>query len=384
MLLHGYFPEPRVASEARSAVAAGFEVDIVALRREDEPPSGVVEGARVVRLPVQHRRGHGLVVTALEYGSFTARATVAAAGLALRRRYDVVQVHSPPDFLVVAAAIPRLLGARLVLDVHDLSSDMFMMRFERRPGARLADRILRLLERRAGRAASTVLTVHEPYRQELGRRGIPLDRIVVVMNSLDDTLLPAGVATQAVDEFTVIYHGTLTPHYGVALVVDAAGALSGRIPNLAVEIYGEGDALPALRERARRLGVEDVVRFSGYLPQAEVLRAAQKASVGVVPNLPTRLNRFALSTKLLEYVALGVPVVSADLPTIREHFADDEVRYFRAGDADALAEALADVAMNREAAAARAAAARRRYEGYRWDESARRYIAALAAAGGTR
>ena len=60
-----------------------------------------------------------------------------------------------------------------------------------------------------------------------------------------------------------------------------------------------------------------------------MLRAVQRRSVGVVPNLPTRLNRYALSTKLFEYVALGIPVVCADLPTIREHFSDDEVLLLR-------------------------------------------------------
>jgi hypothetical protein len=154
MLLHGYFPdEPRVASEARAAVAAGFEVDIITLRRAGEAPEEEVNRVRVHRLPVEHRRGGGIPATAAEYLGFTARAAVAAARLARRRRYDVVQVHTPPDFLAAAAMVPRLLGARAVLDVHDLASDMFMMRFERRPGARVADRLLRMLERWAARSS---------------------------------------------------------------------------------------------------------------------------------------------------------------------------------------------------------------------------------------
>ena len=107
-----------------------------------------------------------------------------------------------------------------------------------------------------------------------------------------------------------------------------------------------------------------------YLPHAEVLERVRSANVGVIPNLPTQLNRFALSSKLFEYVALGVPVVSADLPTIREHFADDEVRFFRAGDGDALAEALLDVASDVAAARARAERALQRYEAYRWPRNA--------------
>lgn len=380
MLLHGYFPgEPRVAAEARAAVEAGFEVDVIALRRSEDPPNAVVSGARVWRLPVEHNRGAGLITTAREYTSFVLRSSVLAARLARRQRYDVLHVHSPPDFLVLAAAVPRVLGSRSILDVHDLASDMFVMRFENRLGIGVADRILRSVERWAARASSEVLTVHEPYRRELAARGIPLEKITVVMNALDERLLPPpSVDRIDTGDFVVAYHGTITPHYGVALLVEAVAVLRDRVPGIRARILGEGDAVPTLRRRVRELGVENLVEISErYLPQKEVLLAVRDASVGVVPNLPTRLNRYALSTKLLEYVALGVPVVSADLPTIREHFSDAEIRYFRAGDAASLADALAEVAANPESAQQRALEARRRYDEYRWEHSAKAYVDVL-------
>ena len=380
MLLHGYYPdEPRVLAEARAAIDAGFDVDVLALQRRGDPAVSDHDGIRCIRLPLEHERGTSFRATLVEYLGFTLLAFLRSARLARTRRYDVVQVHTPPDTLVIAALVPRLLGARVVLDVHDLTSDMFMMRFERLPGARLADRVLRLVERSAARASSAVITVHEPYRRELAARGVPLDKIAVVMNSLDERLLPPPADTNAgADEFRVVYHGTVTPHYGVGLIIEAAGALHPRVDGLKVEIYGEGDAIADLRNRAHALGIADTVRISGsYLPQGEVLRTVQGAAVGVVPNLPTRLNRFALSTKLLEYVALGIPVVSADLPTIREHFSDDEVLYFRAGDASSLARALADVAADPDAARRRAKAASLRYEAYRWEHNKRIYVDVL-------
>ena len=158
MILHGFFPtEVRVAAEVRAAVAAGFEVDVIALRDEGQEPSGTAEGARYYRLPVNHVHGSGLGAMLKEYLGFTALSTVKAGRLALRRRYDVVQVHNPPDFLVVAAAIPRLLGARIVFDVHDLASDMFHMRFDGKPGSELAERVLRGLERFTARVRTSSL-----------------------------------------------------------------------------------------------------------------------------------------------------------------------------------------------------------------------------------
>ena len=143
-------------------------------------------------------------------------------------------------------------------------------------------------------------------------------------------------------------------------------------------IYGEGDALPTLRQHASRLGLDGRVTFHDtWLPQTEVLSRVRSASVGVIPNRPSRLNRYALSSKLLEYVELGVPVAAAALPTIREHFDDDEVLFFTPGDAAALAQALLAIARDPAAAQARADAARRRALSYAWDENARRYLLVL-------
>jgi glycosyltransferase involved in cell wall biosynthesis len=374
MVLHDYYPEEtRVVSEARAAVAAGFEVDVLALRGSGEAAEEILEGVKVIRLPVEHRHGAAPFALLREYCSFAALATIDAARRSRRRRYDVVQVHNPPDFLVVAALLPRLAGSKLLFDVHDLTPDMFAMRFPSRAGT-LADRALRLVERWSARVCDAVVTVHEPYRAELARHGIPSEKIAVVMNSLDESVLPSQGAPGRSDGFRIVYHGTVTPHYGVGLLVEAAALARPQIPELSIEIYGAGDAIPDVIERARVHGVEDLVTIvPRFLPQAEVLSAVWGASVGVAPNLPTRLNRFALPTKLLEYAAIGIPAVAADLPTIRGHFSDEEVCFFEPGDAASLARALESVAADPASAARRAEAARGRYESYRWEHSARTY-----------
>jgi glycosyltransferase involved in cell wall biosynthesis len=378
MLLHGGFPmEVRVAAEVRAAVSAGFDVDVIALRRPGELAYEEAEGARVFRLPLSHAQGTGAGRVALEYLGFTVLAGLKAARLAARRRYDIVQVHNPPDFLLVAALGPRLRGAHVILDVHDLATDMFAMRFEGRRGFGLVDRVLRVIERRAVRWSDAVLTVHEPYRQELIARGANADKVTVVLNTLDERVLPDDAVDPAADGFRIVYHGTITPHYGVQLLVEAGAALLESLPDLRLELYGEGDALAGIIESGRTLGLEDQLTSIPHLPQREVLRAVRGASVGVVPNLPTTLNRFALSTKLFEYVALGIPVVCADLPTIQSYFSPDEVMFFRAGDSGALAKAIEAVASDPAAAAARAVAARRRYEQYTWSVNERRYVELL-------
>jgi glycosyltransferase involved in cell wall biosynthesis len=377
-IVHADFPsDPRVLRAVRVAIEEGWEVDVLATRQPGERAKEVVEGARVRRLPIAHRRGRGVLRVAAEYLGFTLLATAQASRLAGRRRYSAVHVHNPPDFLIVAATVPKLLGAKVIFDVHDLSDDMFAMRFGNRRGASVFDRTLRLLERAATRFADFVITVHEPYRNELMRRGVPPEKTTVVMNTVDERLLPSA-RRENDNGFRIVYHGTVTPPYGVNLLVEAVARVAADVPDLRLDIYGDGDAVPEVRALIEKRGVADRVTLSArYLPHAEVLERVQLASVGAIPNLPVRFNRFALSTKLFEYVALGIPVVCADLGAIREYFSDSEMLFFTAGDAEALAAVLLETRRGPAAAAARSQAALRRYEGYRWPAQARRYAEVL-------
>jgi glycosyltransferase involved in cell wall biosynthesis len=376
MVLHGPYPEPRVAREAAAALDAGYAVEVVAMKRIGEPAREVVDDVLVTRLPVHHVQGAHIGRMVAEYLAFTALATAVVGRRAVSRRYDVVHVHNPPDFLIAAAVVPRLLGSRVIFDVHDRSPDMFAMRFPERTGAG-ARAILQRLERLATAFADSVVTVHDAYLRELVAHGTPSEKATVVMNSLDERLLPSPKPRTS-RPFRVVYHGTVTPHYGVHLLVEAVAEAVEQGVDLRVEIIGGGDSVPDLKRRVRELGLSDRTTIEGrFLPHKAVLELVNGASAGVIPNLPTPLNRFALSSKLFEYVVLGVPVISAALPTIREYFDDSEVLFFQPGDARSLAEALVAVARDPVGAESRAERARRRYQNYRWELSAGEYIAIL-------
>ena len=385
MVVHYAYPrDPRVSREARAAREAGYDVDVVCARDPGETRTEVVDGVFVIRLGVtkSNERG-GLLSTLAEYVSFALRATLSLALRSVRKpRYDIVHVHAPPDFLVAAALVPKLLGSRVVLDVHDMSPLMFRERFAERRGAGLATRCLELVERAACRLADAVVTVHEPYVRELARQGVPPDKVTVVMNSPNDRLIEsarAGSARRADSEtFVIAYHGTITPWYGVPLVVQALAAAGDSLGDWHGLILGDGDALAEVRALADDLRVSDRLDLPGrFLPIEEALSLVAGADCGVIPNLPSALNRLTLSTKLLEYVALRVPVVVAGMPTFAEHFDDDEVTFFEPGDPGSLADALAWVAANPDGARAKADRALARFQAYSWTENRDRYLRLL-------
>jgi glycosyltransferase involved in cell wall biosynthesis len=378
MLLHKEYPigEARATREARAAVVAGFDVDIVALRRPGEAQVELVDGATVYRVPFGHRRTRNVFRMAAEYGAFAVIATAMVAGLSLRRRYTAVHVHNPPDHLVLAAQPARIFGSRVIYDVHDIVGDLIDMRLHGRTAA-VARRVARVSEQIAYALSDEVVTVHESYVDELRDRGNRRPT-TIVMNAVDEAMLPTPAAPPG-SRPAIVFHGTLTRWYGVDVLISAFAKVSAERPDATLEIYGDGDDLPALRSLAATLGVADRVQFSGsYLPQREVLARVAGAAAGVIPSRAVKHHSLALSAKLLEYVELGIPCVCADLMVNRKHFTAEEVRFFRPENVDDLAGALLEVLAEPAASARRAEKAHERAKAYRWSDQANRYVGLLA------
>src|SRR5262249_228553 len=253
MVVHAYYPlaEPRVQRAARAARDAGFEVTVIALRGPAEPAAETTDGVTVNRLPVHHRRGASLPALAVEYLRFVVLALREVTRMTRAERFDVIHVHAPPDFLVLAALPPKRRGGRVLLDIHDPAPHMFGARF----GGRAGVLVLKWMQAAAAALADAVVTVHEPYRRELVAAGIPDEKVAVVMNAPDEEVIATAtdVSEAARFDFTLAYHGTLTHWYGVDLVLDAISILSGRHPEIGATILGDGDALHHLQAQAARL-----------------------------------------------------------------------------------------------------------------------------------
>jgi len=349
MVVHAYYEEDsRVRREAESLVARGRPVDVFALRRPGDEPAGTVDGVRVHRLDVQRHQGAGLGVYLREYVAFGARAGWALIRAHRRRHYALVQVHSLPDFLVVAALPLRLARVPVILDLHEAMPEFFRMRFPKASN-QLYHRLLLLQERLSIALANAVITVNDALAARLVELGVRPDRVTVLLNSpslarFDPSGHPAR-AFLADGTLRLVYTGALTPTYEVPVVVDAVGRLRALRPELPVvfDVYGRGDAEPALREQVERMGLGDAVSFHGRIPIEDVPAVVAAADIGLAPTRRDPFTDFSLSTKIFEYAAMGKPVVASALPMVERTFPPGSVRGYAPGDADALAAAILDL-----------------------------------------
>jgi glycosyltransferase involved in cell wall biosynthesis len=367
MLVHHYFPrDVRVRREARALAAVGIEVTVIALRRPGEPARERWRDIEVVRLPVRRHRGSPLMVYLAEYAAFAA-----AAGLCLRSlgRFDVLHVHTPPDFLAAATLAERARGARLVLDIHDLTPELYGVRF-RGAGGRIARALLARVEQRACRAADRVLTVTEAFRRLLVARGAEADRVRVVHNCPDEEIfeldrLRAEAPAEPRSGFRLVHHGTLVERYGLMTLLEAFARVVERLPGAHLDIYGEGDLAPRLARRAAEPPLAGRVRLWGDRPQEEVARAVAAADLCVVPSLDDPFTDLLLPTKLLEALCLGRPAVASATSGIREAVGDG-ARLVPPGDAEALAAAILELAAEPRERAALGARGRKAAERFSW------------------
>jgi glycosyltransferase involved in cell wall biosynthesis len=362
MLVHAYYDEdPRVRREAESLVTAGRPVDVFALRRDGDPPTGELDGVSVRRLDVRRHQGAGLPTYLAEYLAFLLRASWGLARAHRRRRYALVQVHTLPDFLVFAALPLRLVGVPIVIDLHEAMPEFFRSRFPRASNP-LVHRLMLWTERLSIRLARYAITVNAAMADRLVGLGIPEDKVEVVPNSPSLARFDPGRFERRsfAEDGTVrlVYAGALTPTYEVDVAVDAVAELRATRPELrlAFEVYGRGDAAEPLAARARDRGVDDAVTFHGRIPIEDVPLAISRADVGIAPTRRDPFTDMSLSTKVLEYAAMGKPVVASHLPMVERTFPVGTVLTYEPGDARSLATAIGaivDDPLAREAAVER-------------------------------
>ncbi|MEO6578727.1 MAG: glycosyltransferase family 4 protein [Candidatus Limnocylindria bacterium] len=375
MIVDNYYPDIRVERQARALVRRGHSVDVICLRREGDRSREVIDGIRIRRLPLQRQRGMGLGPQMLEYLTFMVWSGALVSVLHLRNRFNVVQVHNVPDFLVFAALVPRLMGAAILLDLHDLMPEFFASRIGGSMDS-FAVRLVRVQERASTGFADGVLTVTDLWRRTLIARGLDDAKVDVVMNLPDDALFQprAPEIRLEPDVITVMYHGTITHRYGIDLLVRAVGQARDRIP-LHLLIHGRGEYLDDLRTLIDELGMRDMVRLSTeLLPTADLPGLIAAADIGVVPNRSDVFTDGILPTKLLEYAALGIPAVVSRSTATSAYFTGDMVEYVEPGSVEALATAIERLARDPDRRRKLATAAQAFTTQHQWSDEADRYV----------
>jgi glycosyltransferase involved in cell wall biosynthesis len=376
IVVHAVYPgDPRVRRQTDALTAAGHEVDLFCLRGRGESAEESDAALRIIRLPVNRVFG-GFAGHLTEYLAFAGVVAVRLAREHRRRRYRLVQVATVPDFLAFAAAPLKLSSVPLLLDLHEDMPEFFRDRFAH-PALRPLMPLVTGAAKASAMLADELITVHEPLRQLSIARGVPPEKISVVMNSADTRLFDPALhhrrGFMEDGELRLFHHSNVQRIYGLDIAVEAV-ALIGRDLPLRLDVFGDGPFSPDVADAIARTETSDRVHLNGRVPIDDLPGLIAGTDVGLVPSRPEPYLQYSLSTKLLEYAAMGIPIIASDLATFRSHFSEDAIRYVPGGDARALAGVILELAADPTAAARLGAEAHRQSAAYAWDVQARRYL----------
>lgn len=350
MLTYSFFErDNRVSRYAKTLSERGDIVDVLSIDEDSRMPAegSPTNSIRIHHLQKRQRDERHVLDFIIRIASFCWKAQRKLARLGKLRNFDLVHVHNVPDFLIFSTITPRLRGAKLILDLHDLLPEFYQSKFKSRSDS-LVIRALKVCERICCRFADHVIVSNHIWREKVALRSADPDRCSAFVNHVDQELFQPRPPGFRNNPLVAVFPGGMYHHQGLHVAVRAFAALAKESIPVELHIVGDGPEKKNLAELTRELGAEKVVRFFPPVPLRAVADLLSHADIGVVPKLADGFGNEAYSTKIMEFMAAGLPVVASETLIDRHYFGDGYVHFFKSGNPDDMARAIKDVIQNHD------------------------------------
>jgi glycosyltransferase involved in cell wall biosynthesis len=362
MLVENSFPgDVRVRNEAYLLKNAGYKVIVIALNKKGAKFKENIDGIQVYRIPELSifkktsnpnasyfkkllNKVKSLLGYPFEYLYFTSACFCLSICLFIKEGFDVVHAHNPPDTLFLIGGFYKLFGKKFVFDHHDLSPELYESRFGVSGG--MVYKSLMLLENLSLRLSDIAIATNETYKEiQINRGGIKPENVYVVRNGPDLNrvkLVPTDEKLKAMGKTILGYIGAMNPQDGVDYLLRSLSHLVYKLKrsDFYCVIIGSGDSFEDLKSIAKELKIENHVWFTGIISDDDVFRYLSTADICIGPDPSSPLNDVSTWIKIMEYMALGKPIVSFDLKETR-YSAQEAAIYIEPNDEAKFAQAIA-------------------------------------------
>jgi glycosyltransferase involved in cell wall biosynthesis len=259
----------------------------------------------------------------------------------------MVHVHSVPDFEVFAAIFAKLTGAKVILDIHDMVPKFYASKFGISKKA-FVFKALVGIERVSTAFADHVIASNHIWEEWLHSRGVAPSKVTSIINYPDLNVFRQRGRTRTDDKFIVLYPGSMTYHQGMDIAIRAFARIHTQVPNAEFHVYGSGDQLESLKRLVGELGLPEKIFLKGSLVVEKLVGVMENADLGVVPKRKDGFGNEAFSTKIPEFMAMGVPVIIPNTAIDSYYFNDSVATFFEANDDASLAQTMLRVITDRE------------------------------------
>lgn len=334
-----YESDARVARYAETLARRGDHVDIFSLRQEGQENFGTINGVNVFRIQQRERNEKGKLSFLGRLSKFFIKSSAVVGKKHFKAPYDLIHVHSVPDFEVFAGFLPKLFGAKIILDIHDIVPEFYASKFGGGTKSTLFKALL-FLEKISARFADHVIISNHIWEKALVSRSVKSDRCSTILNYPDPSRFYLRPRKENGGKIIFIYPGSLNWHQGLDIAIKAFRMISDKAPEAEFHIYGAGGERDSLVALVQELGLRDKVFIHKNVPLDQIVETMASADIGVVPKRNDPFGGEAFSTKILEFMSLGVPAIVSRTKIDDYYFNDSVVKFFTPDDVNDLADSM--------------------------------------------
>jgi glycosyltransferase involved in cell wall biosynthesis len=307
--------DTRVWKEAQSLQENGYSVTVLCPRGKNyEKGHEILNGVHIYRHPTP-KEGDSALSYLVEYSAALFWEFLYTAWIYLARGFKAIQGCNPPDDIVLVALPYKIFGVKYIFDHHDANPELYESKFGKRG---LIYNIQVWLEKLTYRFSDVVMATNNSYRDlAINRGGLHPDDVFVVRNGPDlKTFKPVAPDSKLKygKPYLVGYVGTMSIQEGLDTLIDVADHVRklGR-KDVHFTCVGGGPSLAGLRKMVEEKNLGEMMNFTGRVPDQELLDVLSTADVCVNPDTPCQMNDISTMIKIMEYMALGKPIVQFDL-----------------------------------------------------------------------
>lgn len=368
-----YESDGRVKRYAEALAERGDHVDVISLKRNEFPAFDRICGVNIHRIQGRSSDERGKFEYLARLLSFFVRSATILSRAHLNNPYHLLHVHSVPDFEVFAGFIPKLSGAGLILDIHDIVPEFYSSKFSGK-GKSLAYRSLIAVEKASIGFSDHVIISNHIWEKKLLSRSVGPEKCSVFLNYPDPSIFFPRTKKRTDCRFIIIYPGTFNWHQGLDIAIRAFSAIKEKAQEAEFHLYGRGSEMDNLKSLVRDLGLQNRVLLKPLVPIHQIAETMAEADLGIIPKRDDPFGGEAFSTKILEFMSLGIPVLAAATKIDRYYFNDSVVKFFEPGNVNALAEAMLELIRNESMRKTLAENALKFVQDFSWEKRKHEYL----------
>ena len=336
--------DTRVIREALAAVEDGFQVDFYALK---EPSPNNPPGINVINTNFFQYKGNNKLYFILNYLRFFWFVLVKISYNQFKRKYRIIHVNNMPNFLVFACILPKMLGAKIILDIHDLVPEIYAEKFGL-PLEHMLVKALYLEERFSGKFSDVIISTNKLHNQRFDENKINKKEYPIILNASDENVFTPFVDHDFnEDKVVVIFPSTIAQRLGIDLLLEAMTIIKKNRDDIVLRLFGDGEYKEELLKIISDNQLESHIEFHGLVDHHTLSEEYEKAHIGVVPWPSNYSTNYQMPIKVNEYCTKGLAIVASDIRILREYFSDCTL-FYEAGNSQEFAEKIMYLADHRD------------------------------------